>query len=308
VDLTSFDFALGAVRIEGEDGDDLLWASAGDDTLLGGSGRDELYGGAGADYLVGGTGDDALDGAYGTDVLQGGEGNDALLDTAGGALLHGGAGNDALTGGSNAELFAGGTGNDILRPGGGNDLVLYNRGDGADRIAAGPGAKTLSLGGGIAYEDLALERTANHLIVHLGSGETIELTDWYASAANQGFATMQVIAEAMAGFDSGGTDPLRDERIERFDFQGLVAQFDAARAADSMITRWQAMHALLDTHLGGSDEEAIGGELAYGHGMSGSMTGQDLGAAKAVLASPDFGAKPQPIASSPGPHGSPVLS
>jgi len=308
VDLTSFDFALGAVRIEGEDGDDLLWASAGDDTLLGGAGRDELYGGAGADYLAGGTGDDSLDGAYGIDALQGGEGDDALLDTTGGALLDGGAGNDALTGGSNPELFAGGTGNDIVRPEGGSDVVLYNRGDGADRIAPGPGAKTLSLGGGIAYEDLALERSTNHLLVHLGSGETIELTDWYASAANQGFATMQMIAEAMAGFDPAGADPLRDQRIERFDFRGLVAQFDAARAADSMITRWQAMHALLDTHLGGSDEEAIGGELAYRYGMTGTMAGQDLGAAKAILASPDFGAKPQALASGVSTPGDPMLA
>jgi Ca2+-binding RTX toxin-like protein len=308
VDLTSFDFALGAVRIDGEDGDDLLWASAGDDALLGGSGRDELYGGAGADHLSGGTGDDSLDGAYGADVLQGGEGSDTLLDTSGSALLDGGAGNDALTGGAAAELFAGGAGTDSLRPGGGTDVVLYNRGDGADRIAAGPGARTLSLGGGIAYEDLALERTANHLLVHLGSGETIELTDWYASAANQGFATMQVIAEAMAGFEPGGGDPLRDEKIESFDFQGLVAAFDAARAADSMITRWQAMHALLDAHLGGSDEEAIGGELAYRYAMTGTMAGQDLSAATAVLASPDLGSKPQAIASGVNAPGGPALA
>jgi Ca2+-binding RTX toxin-like protein len=307
VDLTSFDFALGAVRIEGEDGDDLLWASAGDDTLLGGLGRDELYGGAGADYLAGGAGDDSLDGAYGTDALQGGEGNDTLRDTSGGALLDGGSGNDALTGNSAPEVFAGGKGKDSLQPGGGSDVVLYNRGDGADRITPGSGGKTLSLGGGIAYEDLALERTGNHLVVHLRSGETIELTDWYASVANQGFRTMQVIAEAMGGFDPAGGHPLRDDAVERFDFQALVAAFDDARAADSMITRWQAMHALLDTHLGGSDDEAIGGELAYRYGMTGTMGGQDLGAAKAILASPDLGSKPQAIASNAGAPGAPFL-
>ena len=295
VDLTSFDYALGAVRIEGEDGDDLLWASAGDDTLLGGLGRDELYGGAGADYLAGGAGDDSLDGAYGTDVLQGGEGNDSLLDAAGGALLDGGSGNDALTGGLAPELYAGGAGSDSLRPEGGNDVVLFNRGDGADRIAPGSGAKALSLGGGIAYEDLALERIAEHLVVHLGSGETVELTDWYASAANQGFRTMQVIAEAMAGFDPGGADSLRDNAVERFDFQGLVAAFDSARAADSMITRWQAMRALLDTHLGGSDDEALGGEPAYRYGMTGTLAGQSVASAQAALASPDFGSTPQAI-------------
>jgi Ca2+-binding RTX toxin-like protein len=306
VDLTSFDFALGAVRIEGEDGDDLLWASAGDDTLLGGSGRDELYGGAGADHLLGGAGDDSLAGAYGADVLQGGDGNDTLLDTSGGALLDGSAGNDVLTGGSGPELFTGGRGNDSLRPGGGTDVVLVNRGDGADRIAAAAGAKTLSLGNGIAYEDLALERTGNHLVVHLGSGETIEFTDWYAAATNQGFRTMQVIAEAMAGFDPAGADPLRDDRIEQFDFTALVAQFDAALAADAMVQRWQAMHALLDAHLGGSNEDAIGGALAYRYGMTGTLAEQDLGAARAHIASPDFGAKPQAIGSIPGASGNAV--
>ena len=307
VDLTSFDFTVGAVRIEGEDGDDLLWASAGNDALLGGAGRDELYGGAGADHLAGGAGDDSLDGAYGADVLQGGDGNDTLLDSSGGAVLDGGSGNDALTGSAGAELFAGGRGNDSLRPGGGTDVVLFNRGDGVDRVAPGSGAKALSLGGGIAYEDLALERTANHLVVHLGSGETVELTDWYASAANAGFRTMQVIAETMAGFDPTGEDALRDDKVERFDFQGLVAAFDAARAAGSMITRWQAMHALLDAHLGGSDEEALGGELAYRYGTTGTLAGQDLVAAKAIVASPDLGSKPQPIASSASASGGPVL-
>jgi Ca2+-binding RTX toxin-like protein len=307
VDLTSFDFALGAVRIEGEEGDDLLWASAGDDTLLGGLGRDELYGAAGADYLAGGAGDDSLDGAYGADVLQGGEGNDTLFDSSGGALLDGGAGNDALTGGSAPELLAGGKGSDSLRPGGGNDVVLFNRGDGADRIVPGSGAKTLSFGGGIAYEDLALERTANHLVVHLGSGETVELTDWYASAANTGFRYMQVIAGAMAGFDPAGQDSLRDDAVERFDFQGLVAAFDAARAADSMIARWQAMHALLDAHLGGSDDEALGGESAYRYGMTGTLSVQSIASAQSALASPDFGSKAQAIASSAGVAGDPLL-
>jgi Ca2+-binding RTX toxin-like protein len=307
VDLTSFNFALGAVRIEGEDGDDLLWASAGDDALLGGAGRDELYGGAGADYLAGNAGDDSLDGAYGADVLQGGDGDDTLLDPSQGGLLDGGTGNDALTGGAAAELFAGGRGNDSLRPGGGSDVVLFNRGDGADRVAVGTGAKTFSLGGGIAYEDFALERTSNHLIVHLGGGERVEFTDWYSATANAGFRYMQVIAEAMDGFNPAGTDPLRDNKIERFNFAGIVEAFDAARTADPMIARWQAMEALLDAHLAGSDDEALGGELAYRYGLAGTFAGHGLAAAKTALQSPDLGAKPQAIAPGPSIPADPLL-
>jgi hypothetical protein len=40
-----------------------------------------------------------------------------------------------------------------------------------------------------------------------------------------------VIAEAMADFDAGGSDPLRDQKVESFDFAGLVDAFDAARSA-----------------------------------------------------------------------------
>jgi large repetitive protein len=88
VDLTSANFALGNVTIDGGAGNDTLWSSAGDDSLAGGAGNDSLFGGAGRDTLVGGEGNDTLDGGRGNDLLIGGAGND---------VIRGGAGNETAT-------------------------------------------------------------------------------------------------------------------------------------------------------------------------------------------------------------------
>ncbi len=61
VDLTSWNFVLtDAVTINGEAGNDNLWASNGDDTIDGGAGNDTLFGGAGSDTLTGGAGADTF--------------------------------------------------------------------------------------------------------------------------------------------------------------------------------------------------------------------------------------------------------
>ena len=50
---------------------------------------------------------------------------------------------------------------------------------------------------------------------------------------------------------------------EQFDFVGLVNQLKAALAADPTITIWQLASHLVDFSLGGSDTQAIGGDMAY---------------------------------------------
>lgn len=63
VDLTSPTFDMGgiALTLEGEDGDDILWAAEGDDTLNGGAGNDVLFGGEGNDTLIGGSDADVFE-------------------------------------------------------------------------------------------------------------------------------------------------------------------------------------------------------------------------------------------------------
>ncbi len=96
---------LGANRLEGTAGDDIVIGLAGNDNLFGFAGDDALYGGAGADRLAGDVGDDYLDGGDGDDNLLGGDGNDVLM---------GGAGNDALSGQNGDDTLDGGAGDDNL--------------------------------------------------------------------------------------------------------------------------------------------------------------------------------------------------
>jgi Ca2+-binding RTX toxin-like protein len=255
-----------------------------------------LSGNAGINLLSGGAGIDRLNGAAGMDFLEGGEGNDVLADTAGAGYFNGGAGNDSLRGDGAADFFLGGTGNDSIVTGTGADVIAFNLGDGQDTVAASIGAdNVLSRGGGIAYSDLSLRKSGNHLILDIGTSDRITLSNWYASLDNRSMLTLQVIAEAMADFDAGGTDPLSDNRVESFDFAGLVGAFDAARTANPGLTSWAVTNALTQFHLAGSDEAALGGDLAYQYGRNGMLAGIGVDAAQEVLGNAQFGVQAQTL-------------
>jgi hypothetical protein len=83
--------------------------------------------------------------------------------------------------------------------------------------------------------------------------------------------------------------------VETFDFTALVQAFDSARAADANLTRWQMMDKLLDAHLAASDSEALGGDLAYQYGITGSLAGIGFDAAAGVLSSSQFATAPQAL-------------
>ena len=269
---------------------------SGTDNLVGtGNALDNsLTGNAGINLLVGGAGIDRLNGAGGLDFLEGGEGNDVLTDTSGAGYFNGGTGNDSLRGDGEADFFLGGIGNDSINTGTGADVIAFNLGDGQDTVAASTGAdNVLSLGGGIAYSDISLRRSGNHLILDIGTADRITLSNWYASSDNRSVVTLQVVAEAMADFDAGGTDPLHDNLIETFDFAGLVDAFDATRAANPGLTSWAITSALTQFHLGGSDAAALGGDLAYQYGRNGTLAGIGVNAAQEALGAAQFGAQAQ---------------
>ncbi|MBS4099432.1 MAG: hypothetical protein KGZ83_21680 [Sulfuricella sp.] len=255
-----------------------------------------LTGNAAANYLFGGLGADTLNGAGGNDILQGGDDIDTLSDTAGKNLLDGGAGADILTGGTGNDLLIGGIGNDTLTTGTGADVILFNKGDGKDTVKASTGAdNTLSLGGGIQYADLAFRKSGNNLILDTGNSENITLQNWYAATTNHSVLTLQVIADAMAGFDAASSDPLLNQKVQTFDFAALATRFDAALAATPTLTSWSLSNALLDAHLAGSDSAALGGDLAYQYGKAGSLGGIAVTAAQNVIAGTAFGTQAQTL-------------
>ncbi|MDO8629984.1 MAG: putative Ig domain-containing protein, partial [Phycisphaerales bacterium] len=266
--------------------------STGDDYIVGNSANNTLTGGAGNDLLNGGAGADTLKGDAGNDVLEGMNGNDTLADTGGKNLFRGGVGTDTLTGNTGNELFIGGAGNDTITTNTGADIVAFNRGDGQDTINASAGAdNTLSIGGGIRYADMTFTRKSNNLVLNLrGSSEKITLANWYASSpANKSVLNLQVIAQAMSDFNASSADPLLNKRVANFDFLGLASAFDGAGAP----ANWALTHALLAEHLSGSDTEALGGDLAYRYGLTGSLANVGFDPAGSILADASFGTAAQ---------------
>ncbi|WP_298862737.1 hypothetical protein [uncultured Sulfitobacter sp.] len=150
-------------RFEGRDGNDLINAGKGHDTLSGGEGSDSLAGGPdddllrggrGKDFLFGGsehdtvlgnTGDDMLEGGSGKDWLGGGQGDDVMRGQSGRDTLLGGAGNDVMSGGSSADQLSGDSGRDRIYGAEGNDLL--RGGSGRDTLWGGTGSDRLNGGG-----------------------------------------------------------------------------------------------------------------------------------------------------------------
>jgi Ca2+-binding RTX toxin-like protein len=157
-----------------------VFASGGNDTVIGSGHDDFLWGGVGNDTLTGGAGNDLLFGDLGADSLSGGDGNDTLYDDSSDAHIDGGAGTDALywaagvsaninlaadsiefvqTLGDNDTLngsastanliiFAG-AGNDTATGGSGNDFLWGEAGN--DTLVGGAGNDTLVGGSGVDH-------------------------------------------------------------------------------------------------------------------------------------------------------------
>jgi trimeric autotransporter adhesin len=233
-------------------------------------------------------------GQIGNTVLESADGDDVLVDEDGNNVFSAGAGDDAATGGAGNDLLIGGTGNDTLVTGAGSNLIAYNAGDGVDTVYSQAGAgNVLSLGGGLEYSDLSLSRNDNDLVLGAGEDGEIVLKDWYAGRNN--VLNLQVIIDASEAFDENSADPLRNRRVQNFDFLGLVGAFDAAHSANPGLSSWALGDALTQYHLSGSGDAAIGGDLAYWYARNSSLTGISLAAAQGVIGAGGFGAEAQSL-------------
>ncbi len=233
-------------------------------------------------------------GQVGNTVLEGADGDDVLIDTDGNNLFIGGEGNDAIIGGAGNDLFIGGAGNDVLTTGAGNNLIAYNAGGGIDTIYADAGAEnTLSLGGGLQYSDLSLSRNDNDLVLNAGTDDKIVFKDWYYGHGN--LLNLQLILDATEAFDQSSTDPLLNQRVQNFNFLGLVGAFDAAQSANPGLSSWALSDALMQFHLSGSDAAAVGGDLAYWYARNDGLNGVSLAAAQGVMGGAGFGADAQSL-------------
>jgi Ca2+-binding RTX toxin-like protein len=251
-----------------------------------------------ANLLRGNTGNNTLAGAGGNDILEGGGGTDTLSSTSGNLLLNGGAGNDTLTGTTGKELFIGGTGNDAITTNTGADLIVFNKGDGADTVAASTTRdNVVSIGGGALYADLLFQKVGNDLVLSVGASDQITFTGYYTSTSNRSVDKLQVVIEGTSDYLPGGSDVTRDNKVETFNFEGLVTAFDAARAANPSLTTWALTNALATQYLTGSDTAAIGGDLAYRYNRFGTLSDISFNPALAILGNASFGTAAQTLQS-----------
>jgi Ca2+-binding RTX toxin-like protein len=254
-------------------------------------------GNSGNNMIVGNSANNTLTGGLGIDVLFGGSGDDILTEAntdASNALL-GGAGNDTLTSGVKADFLAGGAGNDTFTLGSGADILAFNAGDGADTVNTVTGSSAvLSLGGGIKLSDLSLQKSGSDLIVNTNAAKTEKLTlkNWYAATPQTGLAKLQLMVDASTDYLATSADKLKNKRIDTLNFQSVVSAFNSSGTATG--NAWSVMNASLSAYLAGSDNMALGGELAYQYGHDNTPQ-LALGTAQTQLNSASFGSSTQSV-------------
>ncbi len=96
-------------------------------------------------------------------------------------------------------------------------------------------------------------------------------------------------------FDPNSADALLNQRSQVFDFIGLFNEFEQARSATPGLNAWQLSNALTQFHLSGSNDSALGGDLAYYYGVNGALSGISLNAAQQVIGAAGFGADAQTL-------------
>ena len=240
-------------------------------------------------------GDDSIRGSWSNDILFGELGNDRLYGRGGHDVLIGGDGQDTLEGGPGNDLLVGGAGNDIIYAVEGTDVVAFNQGDGMDEVISsylrGHGS-SVSLGGGIHYDDLQLSKSGSDLILRTGDQEGLTFKNWYDGRKSIG--TLQMMIEG-SDYVAASSDAIHNKKVQQFDFKKIADEFDAERGKRPGIDSWAMSDALLKFHLAGSDKAALGGDLTYQYATTGNLNGITPTAAQALLSSEDFGRKSQRI-------------
>lgn len=172
-------------NIDGSSGNDLVIAGAGQDTVSGASGNDTIHGQAGDDQLVGNNGNDKLLGQAGLDLLLGDSGNDTISGGKGDDTVYGNEGADRLFGGDGSDQLVGGAQNDVLMGTHGADRGLGEQ----DTLTGGEGADRYVLGSKQAayYVDSLSDTSGFAIITELESSDRIIL---HGSSRNYALKSM----------------------------------------------------------------------------------------------------------------------
>jgi Ca2+-binding RTX toxin-like protein len=234
-------------HLDGQLGNDTIYAGGGNDYLVGGGGNDALFGGDGAgDWMIGGPGDDILNGGDGSEYdtasyefapgavavslaivgpqNTGNGGIDTLISIE---ALYGSIYDDTLSGDGNNNHLEGQLGNDTVYAGGGNDYLV---GGGGNDTLFGEGGNDYIIGGadndelyGQAGDDNLLGGAGNDL---LDGGDGF---DWapYDDALGPIMVSLANVGPQNTG--GAGIDTLTSvEAISGSDFNDVLTGNDAA--------------------------------------------------------------------------------
>ena len=93
-----------------------------------------VFGDDGFDIIFGGAANDTIFGGDGIDLITGSTGDDQVFGGADADGVYGGTGNDTLGGGAGADTLNGNAGNDTITTGTGNDTIVFDRYGGDDVV------------------------------------------------------------------------------------------------------------------------------------------------------------------------------
>jgi Ca2+-binding RTX toxin-like protein len=152
-------------------------------------------------------------------------------------------------------------------------------------------ALTISLGGGIVPADLALTQDGDALVLLIGASDSIRFTRRFETNPQ---AWPQITLQMFGS-------------VHFYDFNAVIAEFQAALAADPLLNGF-ALDGVLQNHeTSVSETEALGGALAYQYGTTGSLNGMGDAAIRQVLGGENFGSGLQSV-EVPGGNQAPVVA
>ncbi|CUH63202.1 Hemolysin, chromosomal [Thalassovita gelatinovora] len=156
----------------------------------------EMYASEGDESLVGGDRHDTITANDGDDTVDGGSGNDSIDAGKGDDSIEGGAGTDSIEGGDGDDILSGGAEDDTIQGGGGDDSI--DGGDGNDLIMGGGGAATTGGSGG---------QSTSYTVISLGTARDLD-PDEYQSRDNSNYGAEN--ANSALGTYGSDSDPLTD--------------------------------------------------------------------------------------------------
>jgi hypothetical protein len=165
-------------------------------------------------------------------------------------------------------------GNSSMTLEGTNDVLLFDSGDGVDMVQNYSQNLTMSLGGGLSWNDLSLERDNNDLVLDIGSSGKIDLQNYFQNPN----ASIQL--QMFEGSDSAGVHA---------EVLNLADAISAFTAAGPQSAPWSLDSALTNLALTAETNQAYGGDIAAYYALNGTLGGISTDVAQAVLKDPSFG-------------------